>query len=298
MPYFARILEGRATSHIHAHFAREATESALLISILLGIGFSFTAHAYDIYMKPRGLRKKMERAALIIASSQATATYLRGISGEEGNKKIVLVYNGVETDIFHPRESVEKREVFTVLCVASLIEKKGITFLLQGFKIVLDRGLALRLLIIGDGPEKGPILELAQDMELGDSFQLSFSNEETREELAGIYRTVSLFVLPSIVSKDGNQEGIPSVIMEAMASGLPVIATRTGGIPEIVRDGETGILVNPGSSQEIAKAIMRIFENPDLSRVMGQMGRRRIEAEFDYRRNGRVLSGYLCEFIH
>ncbi len=283
----AALAERCGIEHFHAHFASRAAHVAALAAALRGIGYSVTAHAKDIYHEEvdrEVLRWKIERARFVVTVTDYNVRYLRRLVGDGGEAaaKIVRVYNGVDLGRFTPAE-FPRQQTPLVLGVGRLVEKKGFHVLLEACRLLADRGVKMRCELIGDGAERPALEEQRERLRLADIVTLrgSLTTEEVGERLRKAY----LVALPCVVARDGNVDALPTVLLEAMACGRPVVSTRLSGIPEIVEDGRTGRLVAPGSAVELADALAELLSDPSRAAAMGRAGRARVERLFDLHRN-------------
>jgi colanic acid/amylovoran biosynthesis glycosyltransferase len=280
----ARKLRERPVDHIHAHFASYPALAAWLCRQLTGIPYSFTAHAHDIFVQQCFLGRKIDDADFVATISQYNIDFLTGLGGRD--TPLRLVHCGIDPSgyPFRPREIPASGPV-RFACVASLQEYKGHRFLLEALAVrgaELDR---IELDLIGAGKLQGELETLARRLGLADRVHLHGSLAE--DEVARMLDRADAFVLPSIVAADGRQDGVPVALMEAIACGLPVVASRLSGIPELVREGESGVLARPGDAGDLAAALRRLVTGEaelDLA-----AGRRRIEAEYDVRQTGAEL---------
>ena len=274
-------------TRLHAHFASRAAHVAMLASLLGGWRFSFTAHAKDIYhdeVDPDVLRVKMRTAELVVTVTEYNRRTLlalgRGI--EDLEKKVVRVYNGVDLSLFHPAASGEKPRS-RILGVGRLVEKKGFPTLIRACAVLRERGIPFTCDLIGSGAQEPTLRSMIAELALGDAIVLR--GGLPLEEIASEIRRASLVVLPCVVASDGNVDALPTVLLEAMASGVPVVSTAISGIPEIVVDGETGHLVAPSDTVALADVIQRILEDPRAADRLGRAGRQRAERLFDLHMN-------------
>jgi glycosyltransferase involved in cell wall biosynthesis len=265
--------------HLHAHFAKRATNAALLASRITGIPYSFTAHAVDIFqntVSTAQLTRKMRGARFVVTVSDFNKAYLESLlNGTPA--RIVRVYNGVDLERFAPGEPPSGP--FTILAVARLVEKKGLGVLVEACRLLRDEGLAFRCSIIGKGAERPRLDRLVRQWDLGD--RVHFLGALAQQEVVDLYRRAHLFVLPSIVAEDGNREGLPVSIVEALACGLPVVSTSVTGIPEVVRDGENGFCVPPHDASALASAIAAVMRDEALRARLCSNARASIAARFD-----------------
>ena len=279
--------ERRGLTHLHAHFASSATRVAMLAARLSGLTYSFTAHAKDIYLLDQDvdlLRDKILEARFVVTVSEHNRAHLARLCGDHAGARVQRLYNGVDLAAFGDAPVGDPGRI---LCVARLVEKKGIADLIDACARLRARGIRFSCRIIGDGPLRAPMAQRIRDLDLGEQVCLvgALPHERVTEELAGS----GLLALPCVVARDGNRDGLPTVILEAMASARPVISTRVTGIPEMVEDGVTGFVTEPGDPESLAGAIARLIEDPPLARRMGEAGRRRAEERFSLSTNVGLL---------
>jgi len=280
--WLAGLARRLGADHIHAHWAATTASMAMVASEVSGISWSFTAHRWDI-VENNLLARKCQHASFARFISRSGLELARGRGVVCGSRARVL-HMGVKLPERIATDKVASavgrdREFLTVLCAANLIPVKGHTYLIQAIAHLIKEGKKIRLLLAGDG-ELRPALE-TQVAHLGLKDWVVFLGYVAHEKLLDLYRQnkVDVFVLPSVDLGNGLHEGIPVSLMEAMAYGVPVIATKTGGIPELLDDG-AGLLVPPKDPKALAEAIARLATDPTLRRALGSAGRRRVEQEF------------------
>ena len=288
-------LRGTTVSHFHAHFCHGPATVAMFVKWLTGTPFSFTAHAKDLYLTEREiLRDKMREASFVVTCTGANERYLNEVGG--GLSPIHRIYHGLEVARFTRgnRDHIvplvawsEGNRVPVVLSVGRLVEKKGFETLIRACALLRDRGVKLRCTIYGDGPQRGALDELVRALDLRE--QVSFPGAILQDELIEVYRSATLFALPCQVLDNGDRDGLPNVLVEAMAMELPVVSTEVSGVPELVEHGTNGLLVPPRDPQRLADAMETLLRDPALRHRFAQEGRRKVEAEFDVARNTRRL---------
>jgi glycosyltransferase involved in cell wall biosynthesis len=277
--------------HLHAHFASRATNVALLASKMTGLPYSFTPHAFDIFcnrVKRRHLAQKIAGARFVVAISDYNKAYLERQWGGPSDK-IVRIDYGIWLDRFVPNGRVPS-EPITIVCVARLVEKKGVPVLVEACKQLRDRHRAFRCWIIGTGRLRQRLSQMIRDWALREHVFLL--GAQPQQEVLRRYQSSHLFVLPSIVASDGNREGLPLSILEALACGLPVVSTPITGIPEAVRTGFNGILVDPGDATGLADAIERLMQDRGLYDRLRANARASVETRFDIEKNAGLLRGW------
>jgi glycosyltransferase involved in cell wall biosynthesis len=285
-----RSADGAAPAHLHAHFADRAATAALVASRLLGIPYSLTAHANDIYVQPQLLPEKIGRARFVATCTQYNQAYLNQIGAGRFNGKMKCIYHGIDLDQYRPRV-VPAGGAPVLLAVGQLKEKKGYIYLIKACRILKDLGLGFRCEIVGEGPLREALQAEIDARDLSGTVELCGALHHP--QVIHKYRSADIFVTPSILAADGDRDGIPNVILEAMAMQLPVAATLHSGIPEVVVDGVNGLLVPPADEVALAEALARLIGDGGLRRRLGLNGRKTVLEKFDIRRNAERL---LAEF--
>ncbi len=276
-----RCLPGRGVVHLHAHFAHSPASVALYAAALSGLPFSFTAHAKDIYTSdPEQLREKIALARYVVTCTDYNRRHLAGIAGRLSTP-IHRIYHGIDTGLFSGdgRMNDCPSPPYRLLTVARLTPKKGIPTVLRALKGLQAAGVAFTHTLIGDGAEREPTLALIG--ELGLEPVCRWLGAQPHHVVLEHYRAADAFVLGCEVAADGDRDGIPNVLFESMAMGVPVAATAVSAIPELVEDGVTGLLVPPGQPQALTGALRALLTDPGLRRRLIAAARRRVIAEFD-----------------
>ncbi len=274
--------------HIHADFALNAATVAMVASRLTGRPFSFTAHAADIFVDPILLREKIAAASFVVAISEYNRRYLISIAGDNGvADKIHIVHYGLDIGQFTPDPERKPNAIPVLLTIGRLVEKKGLPYLVKACRILVEQGYEFESLVIGQGPEEKMLRQLVQEYGLDDRVHLlgAMPQERVRELL----RQADIFVLPCVVASDGDRDGIPVVLIEAMAMGLPVISTSLSGIPELIENGVSGWVVSPQDEEELARAVAILLRDPQQRAKMGAAGRRKVLEEFNIERSAAQL---------
>jgi glycosyltransferase involved in cell wall biosynthesis len=283
--YFAREASALGVEHIHAHFAFMPTDVAAMMAELTGLGFSFSAHASDIHLQPPGALARKIRAARFVA---VCTRYGREEIGRhvdaQSMEKVQLIYHGVP--LAQPGEDVHPdrpRAEPLVLAVGRLQPKKGFATLIEAARILRDRGVAFHCVIAGEGPERKTLEAALDRLRLRERVHLA--GECTQSELGKLFRSARVFVLPCIIAPDGDRDGLPNVILEALAAGVPVVTTPVAGIPEVIEEGRTGLLAPAGDAPALAARIEELLKNETLCRRMAVLGRSVVEEQFNLARN-------------
>ncbi|MEZ4647882.1 MAG: glycosyltransferase [Candidatus Eisenbacteria bacterium] len=278
--------------HLHAHFASGPTRVVKLASMISGVPFSFTAHAKDLYWHghrhgtSKKLKKRVQLARFVAVISQENQRFIesQGFKVKEG--RIRPLYIGLRMDdyrfVLPSSRPGSPRPV--VLAVGRLIEKKGFDVLLDAAAQLVRRGVRFRLVIAGEGPEEQPLRGRIRELGLeGTAYLLgAVPLERLRKRY---YSRARVLAQPCVVAKDGDQDGIPTVLLEAMALGVPVISTKVSGIPEAITDGDNGFLTEPGEVGLLAERIEQLLSDVAFADEMARRGRARAEEQFDLVRN-------------
>jgi glycosyltransferase involved in cell wall biosynthesis len=279
--YLADLLHNEQVTHLHAHFATAPTLVAMFASELTGIPYTFTAHARDIYVdtQHRLLRKQIAQARAVVTVSEYNREYLKREISPSSNGKIHCIYNGLDLANFNfhcPRASDLGPPV--ILSVARLIRKKGLEDLIKAAAILKKLGRTFKMEIVGSGPLRAALENRVAELSLGDCVE--FRGAQPQESVSSAYDRAAIFALPCVVTKDGDRDGIPTVILEAMASGVPVVSTPVSGIPELIDSFRDGVLVPPNNPLMLANALDRLLSDPELRDNLARAARAKIESAF------------------
>lgn len=279
-------LESGNIKHLHAHFCHGSTTIALFASKLSGIPYSFTAHAKDIYLQELNpgdlLQKKMRQAEFLVTCTGANEKHLKGIA--PSGMPIYKIYHGLDTRLFFVKNSgthdFSDAEVPVILSVGRLVQKKGFEYLIKACRILKDRGYKFRCQIVGGGDAYTETLQKLI-FSLGLEHIIYLKGAVTQEELREIYQQATLFALPCQVIENGDRDGIPNVLVEAMAMQLPVISSNISGIPELIEDANNGLLVPEKDVDALSNAIKTLLNNPEMRLRLGKAARERVCRDFD-----------------
>jgi len=289
--YYARLMQIRKISHIHAHWATIPTTSAVIISEILGIPFSFTAHAWDIFLKNPMLEEKVHRAEFVATCTGYNKKYLDSLLGQKENNKIFLNYHGIDFDALPEiRKDIDDKLIFTI---GRLCEQKGFPYLIEACAILRDKGHQFRCVIIGEGPDRNALT--SQINELGLQEYVFLDGMKPQSYIFEMFNKARMFVLPCVISKNGDRDGIPNVMIESLAMLTPVISTTVSGIPEIIMDHVTGIAVEPRNSVQLAEAMIKLINHPKEAEIYASNGRKLVEEKFDIKKNIRELVSIFIE---
>lgn len=276
--------------HIHAHYGTHPALVALIVHRLTGIPFSFTVHAHDLYVHPRMLRAKTAAAAFVVTISEFNQRRLRELCPADLHERIRVIRCGIRPEDYEGPPPGRRSGPLRLLTVASLQPYKGHRYLIEACaRLRMEMEFECRF--IGGGELEADLRRRIRELGLEQRIHLlgPQPEERVRKELA----EADMFVLPSIQEPSGKMEGIPVALMEAMAAGLPVIASRLSGIPELVEDGRSGILTPPEDAAALAAAI-RCLESPQLRSRMGECGRLTVRRDYDLRRNVTRLAEFFA----
>jgi colanic acid/amylovoran biosynthesis glycosyltransferase len=284
----AALIRDRDIDHLHAHFGSIATTIARLAARIAGISYSFTAHAKDIFhesVDEQELAAKLRDADHVVTVSDYNLRYLRTRFGSDADT-VVRVYNGLDLDAFAFDPGLEERST-DVVAVGRLVEKKGFDVLIEACALARDWGTPLTARVIGTGDSERQLRSLIAAYELGGLVELvgALPQDRVRAEL----RRAATMAAPCVVGSDGNADGLPTVILESMALGTPVVTTPVTGIPEAVIDGDTGRMVEERDARALAITLLALRDDADERARLAQAARRHVEAEFCSRRQAEHL---------
>jgi glycosyltransferase involved in cell wall biosynthesis len=287
--YLARALRRGKFTHLHAHFANLPTTVAEIVKQLTGIRYSFTAHAKDVYLtRPSELARKIKKAECVLTCTAVNQRYLAGLA-EQGTP-VRLAYHGIDVNRFrvlHTGGPRRNGEVPLILSVARLCEKKGLEFLIEACRILVDRGVAFQCRIVGYGPLENKLQKMIASLALQD--RVFLVGKMTQDQLAELYPRADLFVLPCLVLKNGDQDGIPNVLFEAMVCGVPIISTEIAGVRELIEHQKNGLLVEQRNSPTLADAMELLIGSPGLRNDLARKGRETVLAGFTRESSARTV---------
>ena len=283
----AELVRARGIGHLHAHFASVATTVARLASLLSGVPYSFTAHAKDIYhesVDPQDLRRKLADAHHVVTVSDYNLDHLRDTYGSDADR-VHRVYNGLDLTDAAWSDPADRAPL--VVAVGRLVEKKGFDVLLDAMALVHQRHPQVRAVIAGEGALAADLRAQRDRLGLADVVDLPGPIPQT--EVRDLLSRAAVFAAPCVVGPDGNRDGLPTVLLEAMAAGTPAISTDVTGIPEVVRHEETGLLVPQHDAVSLAAAIERMVTDRPLGSRLSRAARSLVETSFDVHVQARAL---------
>jgi glycosyltransferase involved in cell wall biosynthesis len=283
----AQALRERGVDHVHAHFATSAATVARLAARIAGISYSITAHAKDIYheyVNPLGLGQKLADADAVITVSDYNKRHLDH-EYPECAEKICRIYNGLPLEEFPYSPDANRQPI--ILAVGRLIEKKGFADLVAACSLLSQFDVDYRCELIGGGELEAPLRR--QIAALGLEARIHLLGPQPTSAVVAALQRAAVLAVPCVTALNGDRDGLPTVLLEAMALGTPCVATNVTGIPEIVRDGETGLIVPERDPERLARTLCRLLIDRQLAQRLAFRGRRLVEREFDVHRNAAVM---------
>lgn len=275
--YLAWQLRHEGLSQVHAHFSTNAASLACFVAVLLNIDFSITIHN-EIFVERLLLPAKLHHAKFIVfISDYSRRSILQEFPEIEGKSHIV--HCGILPQSIH----IERHSIPTILSAAQLVQRKGMDYLLKSCQILNQRGFHFHCIIAGDGEERPKLEAMASE-------NVVFLGRYQQKDLAEIFAKADIFVLACVTSENGDRDGIPVVLMEAMAAGLPVISSSVSGIPELISDDVDGLLLAEKDAEALADAIMRLFSDDVLYERLRAAAKAKIASEFSIETSSRELA--------
>ena len=288
---FAQEMQRAGVDHVHAHFATHPAVAALVVRRLAGIPFSFTVHGHDLHVEKRMLAEKIRAACFVVSVSEYNRRTIVEACGPWADEKIRIVHCGIDPTVFRMPERAANPPELRILCVGRFDEVKGHPILVDACRRLADRGARFRCDLVGEGPLREDVEAAIRAAGLED--RIHTLGARPRLEVVRLLGAADVFALPSVMAANGEREGIPVALMEAMATGVPVVTSRLSGIPELVEHEVTGLLVEPRDAAGLAAALERLAGDRALRERLGRAGREKVLAEFDLSRNVDALAGLL-----
>lgn len=291
--WLAQQLRNDGIGHLHTHFISMPADVAELAAAMAALPFSLSAHAKDIYLSSSDdLKRKLEAARFTVTCTEFNRQTLAAAAPRA---RVHRMYHGVDGMTFHPSRRARPAAPPLILSVGRLRAKKGLDTLIDACALLRERGEAFQCEIIGYGEEHERLL--ARIVRQGLSGMVNMTGKQPRGQVIQAYARAAVYVQPSRIAQDGDRDGIPNVMLEAMAMELPVVASRVSGIPEVIEDGVNGALVEAGDARALADALVRVLADAPLRARLGAAARRTVLERFDNDRNLELVVRLLREAL-
>ncbi|MFP5206259.1 MAG: glycosyltransferase family 4 protein [Acidobacteriota bacterium] len=270
--------------HLHVHLASQAASVGLFVRTVFGFGYSLTVHGPDEFYDANGqyLAQKTTAADFIVCISSFARSQMMKLSPYEHWNKFVVVPLGIDPEVFPPRSPNSRPDPFEILCIGRLTPAKGQHLLIDAVDALLGQGRNVRLRLVGGGPDEASLRQHAARIALPD--RIAFEGPINQDRIREFYAAADIFCLPSLA------EGVPVVLMEAMAMEIPCVTTRIAGIPELIRDGVDGLLVAASNLEELVRALAALMGDEEFRRNIGKSARTRVVAKYNLPRNVETLA--------
>ncbi|HPD14245.1 MAG TPA: glycosyltransferase family 4 protein [Planctomycetota bacterium] len=274
----AQRMRRQGIERVHAHFGNAPSTFGWFAADVAGLPFSFAVHARDVFAEAEFFAAKARAADRIIACNSAVAKRAAELVREADRAKIALVPHGLPLGRYPFRAELPRGEPL-VLGVGRFVEKKGFACFVEAVAALRRRGRPVRCWLIGDGPERRALERQIAQLAVGDAVEIR--GWLPQEELAKAYGQAAALVAPSVAARDGDMDGLPNVVVEAAALGVPLVTTDVGGLPDLVRDGETGLVAKPGDAADLAARIEAVLGDPAAALTRARRAREAVEARHD-----------------
>ncbi len=292
---FFAVRMSRRIRHIHAHLAGATATVAWLLAVITGRSYSFAIGAGDIFAdEVPALGLKIAETEFVTADTEYTRQWLVSRHRLVAEGKLHLVYDGIDPREFDPVDRPPGQPP-VIMSVGQLVEKKGFAYLLQAASIVQSRDAEFRLVIVGDGPMREDLVRRAAGLQLRE--RVEFVGELTPQQVRRLYQAADVFALPSVVAADGDRDGLPTVLLEALAMGIPTVASDISAIPELIEHQKTGLLVQPGDARDLADKLEMALYDEQLRGRVALLGRQKVEKYFDVNRNAAALGTLFTQVL-
>ncbi len=263
---------------LHAHFANLPSTVGWVAADVAGRPFTMSVHARDVFVEPQFLAEKAQAALAVVACNSAAADRCREVAGASSSGKIHLIPHGLPLEDYRFRGR-HKSDRPLLVASGRLVEKKGFAWLIRALEILRRRHVHLRCWIVGDGPLRKSLAREAERFAVADIVE--FKGWLPHGEAVATYRQADAFVAPSVVARDGDRDGLPNTVVEAAALGVPLVTTNVGGLGDLVRDGETGLVAEPGDAASLAARLDEALSDPEAAYRRAEHARAEVEARFD-----------------
>jgi glycosyltransferase involved in cell wall biosynthesis len=289
--FFARQMQQLGIEHVHAHFVWLEGIAAGIIADLIDISFTIHPHAFGIFGRnQRDVRLELESATKVVTVSEYHRRYINNLCPTIRAEEIELVHYGVDSQMFRPLPRRPANSPLRIISVGRLTEKKGHVFLVDACAVLRQRGMEFQCSIVGGGHTRSRIALEQRIQSLGLHHHVRLLGALGESDILELYQTSDVCALACVTAKDGDQDGMPNVLLEAMACELPVVTTPIAGIPELVEDGVNGRLVPPRDARSLADALQELLHNEQLRHTFGKHGRQRIVQDYDIDTNAQRLA--------
>jgi glycosyltransferase involved in cell wall biosynthesis len=288
--FVAEQIEQQGIAHLHAHFAMGGASVAQIVHLFTSIPYSFTTHAYDIYLARRSiLAYKMRMAHFVVTCSVYNKHYLQRLVEQHVAKRIYCIYVGLNLELFPAPTShaATSDKVPLIVAASRLVDKKGLLYLVLACRVLKDQGYNFMCRIIGEGPQRPFLEQTIHQLALTERVELLGS--ATHEQVIDMYQQATIVSLPCIITSNGDRDGIPNALMEALYMQIPVVSTPVSGITELISEEKNGLLVPPQDTYALAAALARLLDDSALRNRLGQAGRQTIIERFDVAENAQHL---------
>ncbi len=293
---YKHLLKDPSITHIHGHFAHSPTSVTMFAALLSGLPFSFTAHAKDIYTSnPEQLKEKIRLAEFVATCTEYNQRYLEGLRTDQSTP-IYCIYHGIDLKLFSQTSDHSRcNPPYRLLTVARMTEKKGLPTIYKALKLLKDRGLVFQHTLIGDGDDREAVTTLIDELSL--SKYCSCLGTRTHTEVLKQFEKSDLFVLGCEIAKNGDRDGIPNVLVESLAMGVPALSTTVSAVPEILLNDQTGITVPPSNPEAMADGIQRILTDTDLRKTLIEGGHAHTRQHFNNYERTRQLAAVFTKHM-
>lgn len=290
------LLKDPSITHIHGHFAHSPTSVTMFAALLSGLPFSFTAHAKDIYTSnPEQLKEKIRLAEFVATCTEYNKRYLEALHTEQ-TTPIYCIYHGIDLQLFAPTTDHNHcSPPYKLFTVARMTEKKGLPTIYKALKLLQERGLEFQHTLIGDGDDREAVTALINNLSL--TANCRCLGTRTHTEVLKQFEQSDLFVLGCEIAKNGDRDGIPNVLVESLAMGVPALSTTVSAVPEILVNEQTGITVPPSNPEAMANGIEKVLTDMPLRKSLIEGGREHTRQHFNNYERTRQLATVFAKHI-
>jgi glycosyltransferase involved in cell wall biosynthesis len=300
-PVALHVVERPWIRHLHGHFCHASTTVTMMASRLAGVSYSFTAHAKDMYLAKFNpgdlLQQKAKGAEFVVTCTEQNRAHMQRLCPDVTS--LHRIYHGIDTAVFTPRapRPTPNGHLPRILAVGRFVETKGFPYLVRACRLLREQGYAFRCDIIGRTDKDSELVrQLIAEGRL--EANVFVTDALTHDEIKRLYEESAILCAPCIVARDGDRDGIPNVLVEAMAMGLPVVSTPVSAIPELVQDGTNGLLVPQRDVEALAAALARLIDDPALRARLGDAGRETVRDAFDAERTTTQLKDLFASCLN